>query len=137
MRRPRARVRRRSGLQPRTLRPAYPSGWRATSRLLSVAPAREHLVHLLRGRLDHPAWPRRAVMATGGPTPRPGCRVVVVAEEVRWHLDSVERQLVEDLGPQAGGHQATKALVHVDPVEDVLQEDGRSFNPLDLGDGMH
>ena len=53
------------------------------------------------------------------------------------HFDAVQRQFVQNLGPQAGRDEAPETLLHVDPVEDVLQEDGLALHTLDLGDGVH
>ena len=75
-------------------------------------------------------------MAAGGPAAGTRETVLIVPEEMRRHLDAVERQLVEDLGSQTGRHEATEALVHVDPMEDVLQQDGLALHALDLGDGV-
>ncbi len=102
---------------------------------LPSRPAGQHLVELLGRWFGHPAGSGRPVVAPAGPGRAEG--VALVAEQVRRHFDAVQGQFVENLGAKTGGDEATHPFGGVDPVEDVLEQDGVALHALDLRDGVH
>src|SRR6185437_4455810 len=104
--------------------PPWPVSWSAavTGRSPPVPTPSQYFVDLVGRWLDDPPGSRRPMRRPA--LARRGSQkgLALVAEDVGWHFDAVEMQLVEDLRSKPCGDEPPHSLRLVHPVEDVLKE---------------